>query len=82
MIKRKRIVYLLVCLFVIVVLPLLNLQNNPVYAATPGWLSGWQYQKSHVINAATGAGTNYQIPIKLYYNASAFGYEERDGQFK
>lgn len=27
------------------------------------WLTGFSYRKSHVVNAATGAGTNYQIPI-------------------
>jgi len=31
------------------------------------WLSGWQYRKSHVINSASGAGTNYQVKIKVYY---------------
>jgi hypothetical protein len=28
-----------------------------------GWLLGWTYRKSHVINNATGAGTNYQVKI-------------------
>jgi len=32
------------------------------------WLSGYQYRKSHVINPAAGAGTNYQIPIKVFRN--------------
>jgi predicted GH43/DUF377 family glycosyl hydrolase len=31
-----------------------------------GWLSGYSYRKSHVVNAATGAGANYPIPIKVY----------------
>jgi hypothetical protein len=26
----------------------------------------WQYRKSHVINSAAGAGTNYQIPIHVH----------------
>ena len=30
------------------------------------WLSGWKYRKSHIINPAVGAGTNYQIPIKVF----------------
>ena len=34
-----------------------------------GWLSGWQYRKSHVINPASGAGTNYQIRIKVNYGS-------------
>jgi len=32
-----------------------------------GWLEGWLHRKSHVINSASGAGTNYQIKIKVYY---------------
>jgi hypothetical protein len=32
-----------------------------------GWLSGWAYRKSHIINPATGAGTGYQIPITAHY---------------
>jgi hypothetical protein len=34
-----------------------------------GWLSGWIYRKSHVINSASGAGTNYQVRIKVYYGS-------------
>jgi len=30
------------------------------------WLSGWQYRKSHVVNAATGAGSNYQVKIIVH----------------
>ena len=29
--------------------------------------SGWKYRKSHVINAASGAGTNYQVKITAHY---------------
>ena len=28
-----------------------------------GWMEGWQYRKSHVINPAPGAGTDYVIRI-------------------
>ena len=34
---------------------------------TSNWLEGWLYRKSHVLNAASQAGTNYQIKIKAYY---------------
>jgi len=34
--------------------------------AAPGWLTGWSYRKGHVINSATGAGTNYQIKIVVH----------------
>ena len=38
-----------------------------VTAAQLAWLAGWQYRKSHVIDASAGAGTGYQIRIKAYY---------------
>lgn len=31
------------------------------------WLKGWSYRKSHVINAASNAGTNYQVKIVVHY---------------
>ncbi|MEM3697109.1 MAG: hypothetical protein QXQ94_06380, partial [Candidatus Bathyarchaeia archaeon] len=34
-----------------------------------GWLSGWSYRKSHVINSASGAGTNYQVRVKAHYGS-------------
>ena len=37
-------------------------------ASGQNWLSGWQYRKSHVINKATDAGTNYQVKIVAHYN--------------
>ncbi len=45
---------------------------NPTLTPTPTptpqpWLTGWQYRKSHTINPATGAGTDYQIKITVYY---------------
>lgn len=39
--------------------------------ALDNWLIGWSYRKSHVINSATGAGTNYQIPIVTYYGSGS-----------
>jgi signal peptidase I len=33
------------------------------------WLSDWGYRKSHVINPASGAGTNYQVKVKVYYGS-------------
>ena len=32
-----------------------------------GWLQGWNYRKSHVINPSSGAGTGYQIQIIVSY---------------
>jgi len=36
-----------------------------------GWLSGWQYRKSHVINPAAGAGAGYQKRITVYYGSGS-----------
>jgi hypothetical protein len=36
-------------------------------SASSGWLVGWNYRKSHVINHAAGAGTDYQVRIRTYY---------------
>jgi len=33
------------------------------------WLTGWTYRKSHVINSAVGAETNYQVRIKVHYGS-------------
>ncbi|MFX0069181.1 MAG: DUF2341 domain-containing protein, partial [Candidatus Hodarchaeota archaeon] len=32
------------------------------------WLAGWNYRKGHTINAAPGAGTNYQVMIIVHYS--------------
>ncbi|MFX1486991.1 MAG: DUF2341 domain-containing protein [Promethearchaeota archaeon] len=31
------------------------------------WLNGWSHRKSHTINPAPGAGTNYQVEIIVHY---------------
>ena len=38
-----------------------------------GWLVGWDYRKSHVIENATGAGTGYQVPIVVNYGSGVDG---------
>lgn len=51
---------------IILILLLVTLVSEftiPVHAAGENWLSGWTYRKSHVVNNATGAGTNYQVQI-------------------
>ncbi len=35
-------------------------------APEPSWLSGFNYRKSHVINSAAGADTNYQVKIVVH----------------
>ena len=32
-------------------------------------MSGWSYRKSHVIQAASGVGTNYQVKITVHYGS-------------
>jgi hypothetical protein len=36
---------------------------------TASWLSGWEYRKSHEIEGASNAGTNYQIKIQVEYGS-------------
>ena len=40
-----------------------------------GWLSGWNYRKTHVIQNATGAGNNYQVRITVHYGTGTDGGE-------
>jgi hypothetical protein len=42
------------------------LANNRLYYLDPWYNDGWDYRKSHVINAASGAGTNYQVKIRVH----------------
>jgi hypothetical protein len=37
------------------------------------WLVGWNYRKSHVIENATGAGTDYQVLIVVDYGSGVDG---------
>jgi len=41
-----------------------------------GWLGGWQYRKSHVVNSASGAGTGYQVRIKAHYGSGTDSGED------
>jgi len=42
-----------------------------------GWLSGWSYRKSHEIEGSTaGAGTDYQIRIKVHYGSGTDSGED------
>jgi hypothetical protein len=45
--------------------------NAPITetASFNSWLTGWQYRKRHVINPASGAGTNYPVHITVYYGS-------------
>jgi len=50
---------------------ILFLSSYPYVINSHAWLSGWQYRKSHDINSASGAGTNYQIKITVYYGSGS-----------
>lgn len=39
-----------------------------VYSFDYTWgVSGWTYRKCHTVNSATGAGTNYQVAVTVFY---------------
>jgi len=51
-------------------LAIISVVLNGVGGAPSDWYNpGWLYRKSHIINSATGAGTNYQVKVKVYYGS-------------
>ena len=62
-----------VFLIVLLVASLIVLTSAPpvmeAEATGENWLTGWTYRKSHVIQSASGAGTNYQIRITVHYGS-------------
>ena len=46
-----------------------NNTSAKVTVNATAWLSGWGYRKSHVINYAAGAGTNYQMKVVAHYGS-------------
>jgi len=60
-------------LLTILLTSLIVLQGIPevkvAEASGEGWLSGWKYRKSNVIQSASGAGTNYQMYIIVHYGS-------------
>src|SRR3990172_2261025 len=40
------------------------------------WLTGWSHRKSHVINSATDAGTDYQVKITAHYGSGSDGDDD------
>ena len=65
----KSFVVSLPIVFLIVSLLLIVGVQIPSVKAEPVWLIGWDYRKSHVINSAPGAGTDYQIKIIVHYGS-------------
>jgi len=60
---KKLLVFLLAFMFMA---SLFSLPVEKAESAGENWLVGYNYRKSHVIENATGAGTNYQIKIVTY----------------
>jgi len=64
--RRAAAVLIIAALLACSLFPLLSPQ--PVSAAG-SWLTGWGYRKSHVINPASGAGTDYQVNITVHFGS-------------
>jgi len=68
-----------ILLFTIIVIFVLagdGILNFSLVNAAPGWLTGWSYRKGHVINSATGAGTNYQVKIVVHKSSGTDSGED------
>jgi len=63
--KLNRMLLSIFILLPFAALIIVNIQ--PVEAQ--GWLEGWGYRKSHVINGVAGAGNGYQIRITVHYGS-------------
>jgi len=51
---------------------LITLFNSPLFASEWSFLTfstGYEYKKAHIINAAAGAGANYQVKVKVFYGS-------------
>ncbi len=80
-VKNKKIVFsfLFVCLLLVSILSGLLLQANASDTNDDGWLDGWQYRKTHTINATAGADVDYTIVLKIYYANGTDGEETVNG---
>lgn len=69
---RARILkcHLVFCILFLALLPALSPSLHVAYAS-PSWLAGYNYRKSHVVASATGAGTDYQIKITVHYGSGS-----------
>jgi hypothetical protein len=63
----KVLTFIMLSFFIAVMFIPMNVST--VGATGAQWLTGWSYRKSHVINNATGAGTDYQISITIHYGS-------------
>lgn len=67
--KLKALTFLLLSLLLFSTLIAILPGPRVVNANGESWLTGWDYRKNHVVNAAAGASTNYQIMIQVYYGS-------------
>ena len=66
---KRQIIIALVILLLTSAMGIVFVKIPVANASGANWLSGWSCRKSHVIDNATGAGTNYQIEITAYYGS-------------
>lgn len=63
---------------IILILSLTFFVKSPL-ANGEGWLEGYSFRKSHIINHTIGSGEDYQILIKVYYSSGTDGTEIYNG---
>lgn len=81
MIKLKSLQPVLRAFFVFIILAvqILPLLYSPAPVDAASWYnSSWTYRKSITISHASGALTNYQMPIRVYYGSGTDGTEVYD----
>lgn len=62
--SRKKLVALM-----LIVVIFTTMVKIPPVEASGHWLDDYEYRKSHIILNATGAGTNYQLKLTVYYGS-------------
>jgi hypothetical protein len=62
---------LFVCLLIVMVILSCAMVFQFQTVTAENWSTEWRYRKSHVINPASGAGTNYQVRIKARWGELA-----------
>lgn len=71
--KARRKISVLFLVFLIVSLVFSFVQFVPTVKANLAWLSGWSYRKQITISGSSGAGTNYQVLLKVGETSGASG---------
>jgi hypothetical protein len=66
MMKKKLFACLLMVMVILSCIMVFQFQT----VTAESWFTGWSYRKSHIIDPASGAGTNYQIKVKTVYKNS------------